>query len=75
MKWLINLIKIIDRAKHIKEIKKIYGSNNQCNNYATGFYNGLELATSILENREPEYKHTEPEIVIANLFDCNGNLK
>lgn len=43
---------ILDQLKELREVQ----SECLSDDYMFGLYNGLELAISILENREPQYK-------------------
>lgn len=47
---------------------------NSTDEYMTGLYNGLELALSILENREPQFRmHDKKEVEI--LEEQKGEVK
>lgn len=47
----------LKQRKKIEQIEKMRQSQsiNVKDDYSAGFYNGLELAMSILDGREPEY--------------------
>lgn len=51
---------MIANKKRVKELKRIRELQRQAletdtDDYMVGLYNGLEMATAILENREPEF--------------------
>lgn len=51
---------MISNKKIVKELKRIRELQRQAletdtDDYMVGLYNGLEMATAILENREPEF--------------------
>lgn len=51
---------MISNKKRVKELKRIRELQRQAletdtDDYMVGLYNGLEMATAILENREPEF--------------------
>jgi len=50
-----------DKVRMISDIKNIQAQNGNWNvsPYMTGLFNGLELASSILEGRDAEYKGIE----------------
>lgn len=49
----------------LKNIREIHGQNQDCNQdpYMMGLYNGLELALSIAEGRQPMYKEWVPPVI------------
>lgn len=53
-------------VKSIRDLQK-QSLEKSTDDYMVGLYNGLELSTAILENREPEFlgfvKEPEPEVV------------
>lgn len=51
------------RKQKIKQIKTVQSSIETCtkDEYTIGYYNGLEYALCILENREPNYKMWDRE--------------
>ena len=51
------------RLDHLKDVHKIQGMNGNWNfdSYMHGMYNGLELALSFSEDREPIYKEAPKE--------------
>ena len=50
-----------DELKKLREVHEVQGQdgNWNLNPYMEGLYNGLELALSIMENRDPQYKKLE----------------
>lgn len=62
---LVNKIKEIKRLKLVQE-QKI------SDDYTVGIYNGLELALSVLEKREPDFKTFEKESEIIERENNNG---
>lgn len=62
---LVNKIKEIKRLKLVQE-QKI------SDDYTVGVYNGLELALSVLEKREPDFKTFEKESEIIERENNNG---
>ena len=62
---LVNKIKEIKRLKLIQE-QKI------SDDYTVGIYNGLELALSVLEKREPDFKTFEKESEVIERENNNG---
>jgi len=52
--------------KNLRDVHSIQGENGNWNynNYMVGYYNGLELALAISEDREPIYR-TLPKKTIA----------
>lgn len=62
---LVNKIKEIKRLKLVQE-QKI------SDDYTVGIYNGLELALSVLEKREPDFKTFEKESEIIEKENNNG---
>lgn len=62
---LVNKIKEIKRLKLIQE-QKI------SDDYTVGIYNGLELALSVLEKREPDFKTFVKESEIIERENNNG---
>ena len=62
---LINKIKEIKRLKLVQE-QKI------SDDYTVGIYNGLELALSVLEKREPDFKTFEKESEVIERENNNG---
>lgn len=63
---MLNTKKIVS-IKNAKNLQSIMLSDD----YMVGVYNGLELAQSILENREPIYKNSNYRNCILN----NPNIK
>lgn len=53
----------------LKELLTIQGSNGNWNYdpYMFGMYNGLQLALSVMENREPQYKEAPEKWLADNL--------
>ena len=55
------------KRKQIKNLRDIQAQSviTGANDYTVGLYNGLELALSVLEDREPEFKTiiNEPKII------------
>lgn len=49
---------IDDRIKVLQDIKGLQGSdgNWNCDNYMHGMYNGLEMASALMQNRIPEFR-------------------
>lgn len=62
---LVNKIKEIKRLKLVQE-QKI------SDDYTVGIYNGLELALSVLEKREPDFKTFEKESEVIERENNNG---
>lgn len=62
---LVNKIKEIKRLKLVQE-QKI------SDDYTVGVYNGLELALSVLEKREPDFKTFVKESEIIERENNNG---
>ena len=62
---LVNKIKEIKRLKLVQE-QKI------SDDYTVGIYNGLELALSVLEKREPDFKTFVKESEIIERENNNG---
>lgn len=62
---LVNKIKEIKRLKLVQE-QKI------SDDYTLGIYNGLELALSVLEKREPDFKTFEKESEVIERENNNG---
>lgn len=62
---LVNKIKEIKRLKLVQE-QKI------SDDYTVGIYNGLELALSVLEKREPDFKTFEKESEVIEIENNNG---
>lgn len=62
---LVNKIKEIKRLKLVQE-QKI------SDDYTVGIYNGLELALSVLEKREPDFKTFEKESEVIERKNNNG---
>lgn len=62
---LVNKIKEIKRLKLVQE-QKI------SDDYTVGVYNGLELALSVLEKREPDFKTFEKESEVIERENNNG---
>jgi len=56
------------QVKCLKDLLELQGSNGNWNYdpYMMGMYNGLELALSVMENREPVYRD-KPERWIADI--------
>lgn len=61
---------MISNKKRVKELKRIRELQRQAlekstDDYMVGLYNGLEMATAILENREPEFLDLvkEPQVI------------
>lgn len=56
-------IKILTNAKAINELRDLQGQKGTIDSgnesYMVGLYNGLELASCSLENRDPIYKQPE----------------
>lgn len=48
----------LERLNEILKVHKIRKDFKRCE-YMNGFYNGLELAVAILEDREPIYERRE----------------
>ena len=53
----MNIIK--DRVEELKKVHAIQGSNGNWDydEYMLGLFNGLEMALSIMEDREPEFRN------------------
>lgn len=54
---------MFSKTNEIKRLKKNQEQNIK-DDYSLGIYNGLELALSVLEKREPEFKTIENETKI-----------
>lgn len=54
-----------DELKRLREVHEAQGQDGcwNANKYMEGLYNGLELALSIMENREPQYKKLDLETI------------
>lgn len=52
-----------EKIERVRDVFKIQGENGNwnCNQYMHGLYNGLALALSILEDKEPEYRAAPKE--------------
>lgn len=59
----MNKTELEKRIEEVKDVHQIQMSpgNGEYDEYMTGMANGLELAVSILENREPKYVSFEPK--------------
>lgn len=55
--------KKIESIKSLREIQGTLG-NWDYDSYMTGMYNGLELALSVIENREPKFKTARERITL-----------
>ena len=58
--------RIAELEKFISDLKNITNAQGQkgcwdVDNYMTGLFNGLEMALSIFEQREPQFKDTTPQ--------------
>lgn len=62
----------ISRLQDIHRVQS-YSGNWNYDYYTLGMFNGLELALSIFENREPDYRNKEGEIY-GNNFDTKDNV-
>lgn len=55
------------KTKEVKNIRDLQKQSleKSTDDYMVGLYNGLEMATAILENREPEFIDVvkEPEVI------------
>ena len=55
------------KTKQVKEVRDLQKQSLETckDDYMIGLYNGLEMATAIMENREPEFLTCvkEPEVV------------
>ena len=60
-----------DKIKEIKRLKLIQ-EQKISDDYTVGIYNGLELALSVLEKREPDFKTFEKESEIIERENNNG---
>jgi len=51
------------KLKKLNEVLKVQGNDGNWNSdeYMLGYFNGLELATSIMENREPIFRKLKKE--------------
>lgn len=58
----------IETIKNLKNIQ----SQNMKDDYMLGIYNGLELALSVLEEREPNFKTLIREPVVREEKEQNG---
>lgn len=60
-------------VEKIKDLLRIQGQNGNWNfdPYMHGLYNGLEIALSILENREPVYREKPTDGWIADRVKHN----
>lgn len=54
---------MFNKTNEIKRLKKNQEQNIK-DDYSLGIYNGLELALSVLEKREPDFKTIENETKI-----------
>lgn len=54
---------MFNKTNELKRLKKNQEQNIK-DDYSLGIYNGLELALSVLEKREPEFKTIENETKI-----------
>lgn len=72
--YLKQLEKTLQLAKNITELKNVQGQEGTWDNddYMRGLYNGLELSSSILQQREPKYKKVleTKDKTIATLKRC-----
>lgn len=52
-----------DKIASVNEVRDVQGEpgNWDVSDYMTGLYNGLEMASSILEDREPEFRDCKPD--------------
>ena len=57
--------KIIERLAHANNIREIQKTDPaiEKDNYSRGFYNGIELILSVMEDRDPEYKEPAPKVI------------
>lgn len=55
---------MFSKTNEIKRLKKNQEQNIK-DDYSLGIYNGLELALSVLEKREPDFKTIENETKIV----------
>lgn len=56
---------MFNKIEKVKELLEIQGSegNWNCNSYMHGFYNGIELSLSVIENRDPIYRDAPEKFI------------
>lgn len=63
---------ILNKLKEMKEIQK----DSLINDYMVGYYNGIELTISVIENRRPEFKSIPGKVECNDIFHTGiGKIK
>lgn len=67
-------VRLKERIEQVEKMRQSQAVNVN-DEYSAGFYNGLELAMSVLDGREPEYMIAEKEPKIVEKEQKQGRTK